>query len=174
MKLNLGCGGNKLPGWHNCDIEVDITKRLPFENASADFVFCEHCMEHVSPADAWRFMGELLRILKPDGVVRLAVPSIERVYDDATPAYLAWLKQAKFGDGTLKSAVENLICGHGHQAIWSIGLLQTCLLAVGFSEVAEVRVGQSEHEELRGVEGHGKVLGEENNLIETIVVEALK
>lgn len=161
-------------GWNNHDEEVDIRKPLPYMDSVAEFVFCEHCVEHVAPSEGWHFFNECLRILQPGGVLRIAVPSIELVYEDGNAKYFDWLKKAGFGDGTRKSAVANLIVNHGHKTLWSVGLLQTCLLAAGFAEVCEERVDTSVYPELLRIHGHGKAIGEENNEMETIVVEATK
>lgn len=180
MKLNIGAGGNNLPGFLNTDINrtgkefLDATKPLPFPSESVDFVFCEHCAEHLSPADAWRLLKEIRRILKPGGVFRIAVPSIERVFELADREYLQHLSDAGCGAPTREAAVENQIVRHGHQAVWSVPLLQCCFDALGFTKAVECSVYSSEHPELRGLEGHGKVIGERNNLIETIVVEATR
>jgi len=54
LKLNIGCGTVKFPGWINIDIEtnadlvLDIRRGLPFDNNSVDFIYCEHFIEHIS------------------------------------------------------------------------------------------------------------------------------
>lgn len=175
--LNLGCGGNRLPPpWQNFDADCDITKPLPWASASVDLIFIEHCLEHVTPAQAWGFLGEAYRVLRVGGVIRIAVPSIERVFELADREYLEWLKLSGFGLATRESAVENLIVNHGHLALWSIPLLRTCLLARGFSH-AFLPSGLEHshcHPALRNIHGHGHVIGERNNAIETICVEGVK
>ena len=47
LKINLGCGTNRIPGWSNHDAEVNITRRLPWADDSADCVFVEHVVEYV-------------------------------------------------------------------------------------------------------------------------------
>lgn len=173
--INLGCGGNRLPSpWENFDSEVDISKPLPFPDRCAEFMFAEHVVEHITTAEAWGFFNEAFRVLGAGGILRIAVPSIETTWEKATPAYLNWLKAQGFGDGTRKGAVANLILNHGHRALWSVGLLQTALEAAGFGLVAGVNLGISRHAPLLAIEGHGKVIGDQNNRIETIVVEASK
>src|SRR5437868_928144 len=76
MKLNLGAGGNILAGWHNHDLDMDITKRLPFDDNTIDAIFIEHCLEHVHLHDAMRFLEEAHRVLVPGGMIRITVPSI--------------------------------------------------------------------------------------------------
>jgi hypothetical protein len=51
-RLHLGAGPRLLPGWLNSDlvtgdIYLDITRRLPLPDASLDYVYGEHVIEHV-------------------------------------------------------------------------------------------------------------------------------
>jgi len=179
MKLNAGCGGTILDGWRNMDImftgedHIDITKPLPFTDNSAEFVVCCHCVEHTLPAQALAFFKECFRILIPGGVMRITVPSIGRVWAMADDEYLAWLESSGFGKANRRSAVENLIVNHGHLAVWGEDTLAAAIYAAGF-DTKFAPVGNSIHKELVGVEGHGKVIGEHNNWIESICVEGTK
>jgi predicted SAM-dependent methyltransferase len=167
-KLNLGCGGNILDGWENHDSDVDIRNPLPYEDESIDFIFIEHCVEHVTTPDAVRFFAECLRILKYEGTLRVAVPSADKIYDLADGEYLKWHGQSGFGDGTKRGAVRSILLDHGHLSAWNHSILEACLFAAGFEQ--EKIYGSTIGE----LEGHGKVIGEHNNEIETIVMEAVK
>jgi predicted SAM-dependent methyltransferase len=167
-KLNLGCGGNILAGWENHDSDVDIRNPLPYEDESIDFIFIEHCVEHVTTPDAVRFFAECLRILNDEGTLRVAVPSGDKIYDLADGEYLKWHGQSGFGDGTRRGAVRSILLDHGHLSAWNHSILEACLFAAGFEE--EKIYGC----DLGELEGHGKVIGEHNNAIETIVMEAVK
>jgi predicted SAM-dependent methyltransferase len=167
-KLNLGCGGNILDGWENHDADVDIRNPLPYEDESIDFIFIEHCVEHVTTPDAVRFFAECLRILKYEGTLRVAVPSGDKIYDLADSEYLKWHGQSGFGDGTRRGAVRSILLDHGHLSAWNHSILDACLFAAGFEQ--EKIYGSTIGE----LEGHGKVIGDHNNEIETIVMEAVK
>jgi predicted SAM-dependent methyltransferase len=167
-KLNLGCGGNILAGWENHDSDVDIRNPLPYEDESIDFIFIEHCVEHVTTPDAVRFFAECLRILNHEGTLRVAVPSCDKIYDLADEPYLKWHGQSGFGDGTRRGAVRSILLDHGHLSAWNHSILEACLFAAGFEQ--EKIYGSTIGE----LEGHGKVIGEHNNAIETIVMEAVK
>jgi predicted SAM-dependent methyltransferase len=167
-KLNLGCGGNILAGWENHDMDVDITKPLQYEDNSIDFIFIEHCVEHTTTPDAVRFFAECLRILNYEGTLRVAVPSADKIMDLADAGYLTWHGQSGFGDGTKRGAVRSILLDHGHLSAWNHSILESCLFAAGFDPDKIYSCDISE------LEGHGKVIGDHNNKIETIIMEAIK
>lgn len=172
--INLGCGTNKIKGWENYDREMDITKKLPFQDGVASAIMIEHCLEHVSPPDAWRFMEEALRVLEKGGVLRITVPNIAMVEAEANDAYNKFALDKGWSDGTYEGSVKALVCGHGHLALWDWTLLRICLSCVGFESVEQADPGKSKHTHLRGVEGHWRVIGQEINDIESMTVEATK
>ncbi len=170
IKLNFGCGGNRLDGWANYDSEIDISKPLPFSNGAADFVLAEHVVEHIDYYAALGFFAECRRVLKPGGVVRIAVPSIENIWKKGNQAYFEFAARwAPSADR--RGAMHAMLFAHGHKAAWTASLLKVSLAYAGFDNVVHRDPGLSDHAELRGVEGHGRVIGEAFNAIETIVCE---
>ena len=84
MKLNLGCGYNKLDGYVNVDhdsrcepdVVADLEDTLPFEDNSVDEIMMTHVLEHLG-ADVktyFKIWKELYRVLKNEGVVKIIVP----------------------------------------------------------------------------------------------------
>lgn len=172
VKVNFGCGVNVLPGWRNHDQEVDIREPLPYGDASVQYVLAEHVVEHVTHQEAWGFFEELYRILAPDGVARICVPCVERIFRaDAT--YLDFIARRGWGDGSVKSAVRAAVFLHGHKSAWTKELLVVFLKAVGF-RVKVVKPHESAHQALQDCEGHWKSVGGGINLDETGVVEATR
>lgn len=172
-KVNLGCGKNILAGWENHDVEVDIARPLPWGAGSVDFLFAEHCVEHIDYEAALKFFRQCRRVLKSGGVARIAVPSIEQVWKHGSEAYFAWAHAKGWASSPdARGAIDALLHQHGHRAPWTASLLATTLYAAGFDVVVPRDPGLSDHESLRGVEGHGRVIGEAFNMIETIVCEA--
>lgn len=99
--LNVGCGLNFHPDWINIDIyprdrrvqKIDILKGLPYPESSIDLCYSSHVLEHLSRKDAIDFIFECKRVIKPGGILRLAVPDLERISRD----YLTILKDVKGG-----------------------------------------------------------------------------
>lgn len=96
--LNVGCGGNRLPEpFINIDslksqfhedrpeyqqlaleknyIDHDLRKGIPFSDGSVDGVLASHFLEHLDLQDAWKFVAECYRVLKPEGVMVASVPN---------------------------------------------------------------------------------------------------
>ena len=85
MKLNLGCGKNKLDGYINIDksAEVepdlchDITVGLPFETSEIDEVRAFDILEHIPPGKVIHVINEIWRVLKPGGLFEHFTPSTD-------------------------------------------------------------------------------------------------
>ena len=173
VKINLGCGENKLGDWENHDADVDITKPLPYLDDHADFIFCEHCVEHIPYVDAVAFFKECHRVLKPGGTVRITVPSIEQVYKKSGPDY--WKFATKFGNpNDLRGAMANIMFKHGHQTCWTAALLEATMFYAGFDDPVHCETHKSKHPDLNGVEGHHHIIGEAFNTIESLTFEGTK
>lgn len=91
-RLHWGCGPITPYGWVNSDIQpgpgvdivADILVGLPIESNSFDYVVAIHVLPEIPLRDQQRALQELQRVLKPDGVVRLGLPDM----DKAIQAYL--------------------------------------------------------------------------------------
>jgi len=94
--LNLGCGQRFCAdtNWTNVDfhsahgrvIAHDLKRPFPFADDTFDAVYHSHVLEHFQVNDGRRFIGECRRVLKPGGVLRVAVPDgaqICRLYLEA-------------------------------------------------------------------------------------------
>jgi len=83
MRLNLGSGGAKLPGWTNVDCETfenpdvvcDLGREIwPWRNSSVDEARASHLLEHLPGESFFHFLRELYRVLKPNAPVHLILP----------------------------------------------------------------------------------------------------
>ncbi|MFZ1301790.1 MAG: methyltransferase domain-containing protein [Candidatus Microsaccharimonas sp.] len=90
--LNVGCGTDYKKGWVNIDnnsddnilkldVHWDMRNPLPIDDNSVDFIFNEHFVEHLTPEQARVALTDLIRILKPGGVMRVAMPDLREVVD---------------------------------------------------------------------------------------------
>ncbi|HZK82796.1 MAG TPA: methyltransferase domain-containing protein [Humisphaera sp.] len=85
--LNLGCGGRFHADWTNVDIVCggegvivhDLAKSLTFEANTFDVVYHSHVLEHFPADRALKFLRECYRVVRSGGVMRVAVPDLERI-----------------------------------------------------------------------------------------------
>ncbi|MEO8235944.1 MAG: methyltransferase domain-containing protein [Flavobacterium sp.] len=97
--LNLGCGNyfSKEREWVNLDfvssyegvIAHNLLQGIPFEDNSFDLVYHSHVLEHFSKEDGETLISECFRVLKPNGVLRIAIPDLEII----AKKYLDFLEQ---------------------------------------------------------------------------------
>jgi predicted SAM-dependent methyltransferase len=88
--INLGCGACVHPSWRNLDINPyvegvepwDANLGIPASSNSVDYVYHSHLLEHLSEEQGELLTKECLRILKPGGIVRIALPDLERISRD--------------------------------------------------------------------------------------------
>lgn len=136
VKLHLGCGSKHIDGYVNIDIRylpgVDEVNNVRFlrnyKINSVDEIYCCHTLEHFG---RWEYKEVLKRwfdILKPDGIMRLAVPNFKSICEYYT----------KTND--LKSLMGLLYGGQDydenfHYMTFDFELLKSDLTEIGFTKV---------------------------------------
>jgi predicted SAM-dependent methyltransferase len=185
-RLQIGAGPLGLPGWLDSDlisgdIYLDLMRRLPLPDASFSYVFGEHVIEHLPEQAALDLMRELHRVLRPEGVLRLTTPDLNKliaIYEDRNPvidreSYTRWLGELTGKPRQRPCQVLNdYLRMWGHQHIYDEDDLRARLLEAGFSDVRRVEPGESPKEALRGLERHGGA--EWVNKAEAMCLEAVR
>lgn len=164
-KLQFGSGPNKLPGWENYDLETDIRKPLPFPIGSARFILASHVIEHVEFREGLFFLGECLRVLEPGGVLRLAFPDITRTIDVEQYRNGPYRQHYSRKLHCVEDVWQSILIDWGHRSCWTHNMARRVLLTVGFVEVINRVHGESQHEELCGVDG---VVRQEETILEAV------
>jgi len=145
IKLHIGCGKNHLDGWINCDIRDDadvywdlLSDNLPFKADSIDYIFSEHVLEHFRLHDAINILKKLHQILKPDGKIRIVVPSLESLIT-------GYLNDPEFLDTNNKLFPEKKLAfnaqlinqtfyNFGHKNMYDKQLLIFAMRSAGFNQ----------------------------------------
>ncbi len=192
-KLHLGAGSNILPGWLNADISphskdvlaIDLSKPLPFEDETFDYVASEHFIEHLNLPDGVKFLSECLRVLKRGGMIRLSTPDITRLLalygnqpTDIQKKYADWVTKTFIGgvkgyNPTL--ILNNMFYNWGHRFIYDQSLLASVMSQVGFADLTARQVNESLDPNLANIENHGHAVGAPDvNAYETMAIEGRK
>ncbi len=136
--VHLGCGSKFIPGFIHVDIiplpRVDIVgpvEKLPdFEDDSVDLIYASHVLEHFGRDQYLAVLAEWHRVLKPMGVLRLAVPNFKACVEQ-------YLLTGRIDGAT---GILGLLCGGQrheydyHRMVFDQTLLEQSLLKVGFKE----------------------------------------
>ena len=85
--LHIGCGENILPKpFKNLDIRkkkgvdyIGLAYPLKFKSNSFDLVYASHVLEHFKKKDTLKVLKEWVRVLKPNGTLRISVPSFDNL-----------------------------------------------------------------------------------------------
>jgi predicted SAM-dependent methyltransferase len=191
-KLQIGAGKNGLPGWLNTDYSprdggslfLDASQPFPFADGVFDCVYSEHVIEHLVYKDGATMLRESHRVLKRGGRIRIATPNLRRItsllekpLDDIRRRYikLATDEHAPENTDYQPSVVVNgFFWDFGHYFVYDPETLGRAFELAGFSGVRQTEVGESEDQNLRNLESHGNIIGDEMNRFETMVFEAVK
>lgn len=99
LNLNIGAGAYVIPGFKSLDVysrhyyknkttfekkrvEYNIRKdNLPYSNQVCDNIYISHVVEHIEDWAVEKFVKEAFRVLKREGVLRIATPDGPFLYD---------------------------------------------------------------------------------------------
>lgn len=161
LKVNVGSFVNMFHhGWCNIDsldlftfakdngykfVQLDIKQQqLPFADASVDLMFSHHCLEHISWNDANTFIKECKRVMKPGGVFRIVVPSLEKLIE----TYQAGeMDKHSDNEGVAACSVQSgkfwALLTSGHSMAYDFAAMKTLGESVGFKvEEKDYREGE--------------------------------
>jgi predicted SAM-dependent methyltransferase len=193
-KLQIGSGYNILPGWLNTDCErlcaesvfLDATQPFPLPDQTFGYIFSEHMIEHIAYEQGQSMLAECYRVLKQGGVIRIATPNLANfagLYCQyGTPASQRYVDWAVAFNGFPRRSsarcfiVNNFVnsSGFGHRFVYDIETLKAAVENVGFQEISICTPGESAHKTLQNIERHGTQIGHDNNIFETVVLEAMR
>ena len=192
-KLQIGCGPMVVEGWLNTDLEpaaergiihLDICETMPFPDNSFAIIFSEHVIEHITLESTLQHLHDCRRVLRPGGVLRIALPDLDFLFDyykpQLTPTQQSFLDvmSEEFHPGfPLRSPTilfNDYVRLWGHQFIYDRRLFADLLTAAGFTAIEQCKVKESMHASLNGLERHGSAISDAYNKLQTMVFEASK
>jgi predicted SAM-dependent methyltransferase len=90
LKLNLGCGSNKLPDYVNIDGEAsckpdvlhNILEKFPYKAGAAEEIVMFHCIEHIHRSLHQKLFTEIWRLLRPGGRLIISYPEFLKAVEN--------------------------------------------------------------------------------------------
>jgi len=175
-RLNWGCGNWPEPGWINSDIKdgpgievsCDILEGFPLEDGSIDYIASIHSLPEMSYPQLEPALVELRRVLRPDGVLRLSLPDLEkaiRAYLDNDMGYFL------IPDDDVRSLGGKMVVQltwYGYsRSMFTFDYIEELLYRAGFQRVVKCAFQQTPSE-------HPGITELDNRERESFFVEAYK
>jgi predicted SAM-dependent methyltransferase len=180
LRINLGAGDTRLPGWLNTDrngtaLHLDVTRPWGVRRGSVSHVYGDNVIEHFPLGVARRVLRHAHAALRPGGALRLATPDVEQTARLYLSDPRALLERHRRHGYAIDHAVDVLrivftTAGHHRGYLWDFASLSYELAAAGFVDVARCAVGESTDPVLRGLEQRTEAA----EAATTLVVEARK
>lgn len=176
-RLNWGCGTEPEPGWINSDIKedptvdisCDILEGLPLETGSIEYAVSIHALPELRLPDLVPALMELRRVLAPGGVLRLALPDLDRAieaYRRGDGGYFHLIPDEDARSLGSKMIVQMLWYGYS-KSLFTQEFIAELLERAGFAEIEACEFQQTASE----FEG---IVALDNRPEESLFVEARK
>tara|TARA_R110001583_G_scaffold12547_2_gene55595 strand:- start:9543 stop:10079 length:537 start_codon:yes stop_codon:yes gene_type:complete len=148
MKLHLGCGCRNFGAdWIHIDggdydhLDYKDITNLEFSNNSVDLVYASHVLEYFDRDEAPSLLQEWYRVLKPQGILRIAVPDFHAL------SFLYQQNKVKLKDilgplyGKMKMGDHHIY----HKTVYDRDTLGKALLDAGFKQHELYSWKETEH-----------------------------
>jgi len=150
-------------GWENWDIldlsdwakangysfkQMDVTKGLPYENNSVDIIKASHFLEHLTREQGSAFLRECHRVLRPNGLIRLAIPDARLLAEKYLNGEIMEYRHVNIGVERAKDDIEAFfqLLMSGHSTVYDENSLKRKLGEIGFTEVKRMPFNKSRSE----------------------------
>lgn len=176
MKLHLGSGKRHIPGFVHIDAvdhphidHVAAIDNLSFiEEGSVALIYVCHVLEHFKRRDVDRVLLEWKRVLKPGGLLRVAVPDFE-----ALCAVYTATKNLQLVVGPLFGGQNYLYNIHYNSFDYST--LSSVLQRTGFSDICRYDWRDTEHANIDDYsQAYIPHMDKENGTLISLNVECIK
>lgn len=140
VRLHLGARDQRVPEFFNVDMEprpgVDLVGNAEnlslFDDNSVEEILASHILEHFPHGKTVQVLKEWCRVLKPGGLLYVAVPDFKRIVEI----------YQKIG-GVTQYIQDEVMCGQEyptayHYSIFDFPWLEAKAKEAGFSEISQV------------------------------------
>jgi predicted SAM-dependent methyltransferase len=135
---------------------------IPFNDNTVPAVFSSHFLEHVGHREAQKLLGECFRVLKPGGIIRIVVPSLDTEVQRIRQA----LERYEAGEITdIQPFVTTNVVGYSnkysnHRWMYNFTELRSALETAGFTQVVEQSYRKGRIPDVEKLDNRGGLLVE--------------
>jgi predicted SAM-dependent methyltransferase len=175
-RLNWGCGTHPEPGWINSDIKDgpgidlsgDIRDGLPLADGSIDYVVSIHALPELPLPEQVPALRELRRVLADGGVLRLALPDLDRGIRAYQAGDASYFLVSDDDARSLGAKFVTHMLWHGYtRTLFTADLVEELLQKAGFARVRNCAFGET-------ASGIPDIVSLDNRERESLFVEAWK
>ena len=148
IKINMGCGWRNFgPDWIHIDggdyehLDYKSITSLEFQDNTVDLIYASHVIGYFDRHDVKNLLTEWKRVLKKDGVIRVAVPNFEAI----TSLYLKNKYSLDYFLGPLYGRMEMGDEKIFHKTVYDFDSLKNLLEESGFKDVDKYDWRKTEH-----------------------------
>ena len=176
IKLNLGCGPRQIHNYINVDIDpktnpdrVDDMRTLStFKENEVELIYCSHVLEHFLIKETVPILKRWYKILKPGGILRVAVPDMDKVFRH----YIYYKDLVKLHTFLWGSQEDHYQI---HKSGWTFDTLKSILMSIGFTEVKRYNWRDLEHHYVDDhSQGYLPHMDKETGVLMSLNIEAKK
>lgn len=145
IRLNIGAGDHAIPGFISIDQRFGHkADQLDYADNSVDEVYASHVLEHFAIGDVQRVLREWVRVLKPGGRIRVAVPSVERALLLNKKFVSSWELTNRWICGGQTDAYDFHLCSFTDESLerlmQSVGLRDVSRCAIEYEDCSSIPV----------------------------------
>jgi len=192
IKLHLGCGKVKIPGfihidfadYDHIDFKQSIGNLKQFSDNSVDLIYCCHAFEYFARDIADFVLQEWRRVLKPGGILRLAVPDFEAIckvyqkYGDLDGRGILGPLYGKIAVKRKTPIFSSEIATHQfmyHKTVYDFKSLKKKLEDINFKDIKMWDWRKTEHKDIDDFsQAYIPHMDKENGILISLNVEAVK
>jgi SAM-dependent methyltransferase len=176
IRLNVGCGPFPRAGWLNVDrrrlpgvdIQCDLVAGLPLADGCVDCGAAIHVLQDLAWEAIPRLLRDLHRVLVPGGVMRIAVPDLDRAIDAYRSGDAGYFYVPDADARTLGAKLVTQIIWYGSvRTPFTYDFAVELATSAGFAEVRRCEFGET-------ASGIAELAALDNRPRESLFVEARK
>jgi len=178
IKLHLGCGWRNFgPEWVHIDggdydhVDDSDICNLSYDNETVDLIYSSHVLEYFDRSGVVGVLSEWYRVLKPNGIIRIAVPD----FYNLSKLYLSGDIELSKILGPLYGKMKMSNKTIYHKTVYDFNDLSEILTECGFLHVKKYDWRNTEHAEF---DDHSQAyiphMDKDNGTLISLNVEATK